>query len=141
MLKIPFRYLHSASNALVKTKLSYAKSKWEIVTSLANLSPSICWFLSSCVNKFENASTHIINKYGERGHPCLKPLSGWIKPFGTPLIITKKSSNNTTHYQLQPLIRKTKRFSLFVPEIVIQPYHTPCLYLILRPPISSFSLC
>lgn len=30
-----------------------------------------------------------MNKYEERGHPYLKPLSGCIKPFGTLLIITK----------------------------------------------------
>lgn len=33
-----------------------------------------------------------MNKYEERGHPYLKPLSGCIKHFGTLLIITKKEA-------------------------------------------------
>lgn len=88
---ISFKCLQSATDALVKTRLSSVKSRWDIVTLFANLNPRINYSFLLAPISLKN-STHIMKRYEESGHPFLRPFSGCIKPFGAPLIITKKEA-------------------------------------------------
>lgn len=57
---------------------------------LSNLRPCINLCLSAYNNKLEKTPAHNKNKYGDKIHPCLKTLWGYIRPFATLFIMTEK---------------------------------------------------
>lgn len=80
---------HSPTAAWQNKMLSSAKRRWEMLTP--------CWldwipFSTLCssafLNRIDKFSTHKRKMYGDRGSPCLIPLEGVMKPFGSPLIST-----------------------------------------------------
>ena len=81
--------LHWLNSALQKKRLSSANRRWEILgLALATRRPSIFFSASAPFKSEIYASVHMINKKGERGSPCLKPLLGKIRPLGCPLTKT-----------------------------------------------------
>jgi hypothetical protein len=61
--------------ALIKIKESSAKNRWfTLGASQHILMPSIFPSLSAFCNIADKASAHKMNKYGEKGSPCLRPL-------------------------------------------------------------------
>lgn len=79
----------------MKTRLSSAKRRWAIVIFLANLRPLICCLFRACTKRLEKVSAHMMKRYGDKGHHCLKPISGTIKFFGISFIIMENETVDT----------------------------------------------
>ena len=76
--------------ALQKTRLSSAKSKWEIRGALRHTeTPLILPLFSACFNMVERPSPHKKKRYGDMGSPCRIPRVGRIKPLASPFKSTE----------------------------------------------------
>jgi hypothetical protein len=81
----------SATEAFPEIRRSSAKRRWWIaLTLLAIRRPLMEPFLSSLNISLEKTSTPNMNKKGDRGSPCLNPLSGAKFPKGLPFKIIEK---------------------------------------------------
>lgn len=65
--------------ALKNNRLSSANSRWDIAGHrIVTFKPWTALSASALLIKVDKALEQSKNKYGDRGHPCLKPLCGWI---------------------------------------------------------------
>lgn len=126
------RCWQSLCEGLENIELSSANKRWEIDMCYPNLSPCIFFCLSTCTGKLENASAHIIKRYGDKGHHCLNPLLGVIIPLGVPLMITE--NNKVVIQFITNLILFSLKFNLLI--VCIKKAHSTLSYVLL---ISSFS--
>ena len=84
-------------------RLSSAKNKWvSLGPCLHNLNPVISPLLAAFFIRPCRPSVHKRNKNGERGSHCLRPLEGWIKPFGSPFI-SMEWVTVLTHTMIRPI--------------------------------------
>ena len=82
--RILHKFLQSLALALVKRKISSAKNKCERRTLALKFIRwiSLSWTTSS--NLIDNHSKQRINRYGDRGSPCLTPRLGTTSRRGAP---------------------------------------------------------
>lgn len=89
MSKMSMISLHLLTSALQKKRLPSAKRRCEVLgIALATRRPTIFFSASTPFKSDISASVHRMNKNGERGSPCLRPLFGKIHPLGSPLTNT-----------------------------------------------------
>ena len=82
----------SLNDPLLKSRISYTKSRWVMVRFVAILIPSNIPFLFASIIALLNPSATNKNKRGERGHPCLRPLSDRNKGEVDPYMRTAKDA-------------------------------------------------
>ena len=95
--------LHSVELALQNRRLSSAKNKWvSLGPCLHKLNPVISPLLAALFIRPRRPSVHKRNRNGERQSPCLRPLEGWIKPFGSPFT-SMEQVTVLTHTMIRPI--------------------------------------
>lgn len=105
-------FFFSSSLTLQKIKLSSANNRWQIKGAPLHIQMLVInLFCLASEKRAMSHFVHIRNKQGEMGFPCLSLLDGWIRPFGSPLMIIERDVErtqlmiNATIFSLRPIMR------------------------------------
>ena len=101
--------------AFPKVKISSAKRRWWMAGLFVEIfKPLILPRASSLNSNLERTSEPRINRKGDRGSPCLRPLLEENKPKGLPLIRMEKEEEEM--HNLIQVIQEERKPNCFITE-------------------------